>query len=342
MSKVIKPPDEVLEKVVNLYQENLWKNPEALNYLIDQRGLKEDILKRYKVGYASGNLLSNTDLGFDFSNSGLITDYGDFFDGFIVFPAFINDHYYNLIGRNLEANGRSNHLIRYGKEVVYNLEGLSKGSIILTESAIDTLTLIQAKLNACGVMGVKLSDESVPMFRDKICFILFDKDPSGYTGGYKAAEKLIRVAKRVYVIEFPNKTGTKVDVNSYFQRIKNPEKRIVYIMKNSRPISPAQFTLKEWKRTKKNNFEEDKVDIVKIGRELFKENYYVDKGHELWVRCPHHKQGGETAPSLWIGGNKNIFNCFGCQQGGGPIKLVAWHLEMSFPDARDYIREKFM
>ena len=36
----------------------------------------------------------------------------------------------------------------------------------------------------------------------------------------------------------------------------------------------------------------------------------IDKGSEMWVRCPHHKQGTEKDRSLWVGGNnKNIFYC---------------------------------
>jgi len=86
---------------------------------------------------------------------------------------------------------------------------------------------------------------------------------------------------------------------------------------------------------------EDNIDVVAVGRIVFKNEHHVDKGDELWVRCPFHKEGKETNRSLWIGGKKNIWYCFGCQKGGGPIFLASWGQKIPLEEGKQWISERF-
>lgn len=58
------------------------------------------------------------------------------------------------------------------------------------------------------------------------------------------------------------------------------------------------------------------VDLVKIvSRYILLEQ----SRRNLKGRCPFHK---DQATSLMVSPEKNIFQCFGCGKGGGPVEFV--------------------
>ena len=109
-------------------------------------------------------------------------------------------------------------------------------------------------------------------------------------------------------------------------RVKAAPERIKFLIKQAKPVD-KKFVLKVIKHG--NTVEEDKIDIVKVGEELFKNEDYIKKSNGLWIRCSRHSEGTEQNRSLWVGGNKNIFTCFGCSVGGGPVRMVSWWLGVS-------------
>ena len=66
------------------------------------------------------------------------------------------------------------------------------------------------------------------------------------------------------------------------------------------------------------------VDVVSAYLPLNK------KGANHWGLCPFHH---EKTPSFSVNESKNIFHCFGCGKGGGPIRFVMEMDGLPFPEA---------
>ncbi len=66
------------------------------------------------------------------------------------------------------------------------------------------------------------------------------------------------------------------------------------------------------------------VDVVSAYLPLTK------KGGNYWGLCPFHH---EKTPSFSVSESKQIFHCFGCGKGGGPIRFVMEMDSLSFPEA---------
>jgi len=333
---------QVLKNTSDIYHENIWVSPLALNYLINERGLTEQSIERFRLGFAKGNLVNKIAKSEKWLAEAIslgIVKYNsvDFFEGYITIPIFHNGLYENIYSRNLTNKQATPHktLPNIPKNTVYNLVD-SVNSVIIVESPLDAITLQQHGFNSCAVLGIKLSQPAINSFHNKICYILFDSDSSGKTGANNLAKKLAPVAKNVYIVKFPT-SQVKMDANLYFRTNKNAKDRLIFLLKNSAPINFREFGGIR-KKTKKNLIAcaEDQVDIVVVGRELFDD--YIEKGNGIWVNCPIHKGGNESNKSLLIGG-KNMFYCFGCNVGGGPVKLVSWVKGISREEAKLWIQE---
>src|SRR5271155_4999497 len=62
----------------------------------------------------------------------------------------------------------------------------------------------------------------------------------------------------------------------------------------------------------------------------------VRQGADLAGLCPFH---AEDTPSLKVTPAKNLFHCFGCGAGGGPIDWVMKTRNVSFRHAVELLRE---
>jgi DNA primase len=337
---------KVFRQLADVYKENLWKSPAVLNYLIQERGLTKEILLEAEVGFCEGNIgkyaLVKAGLVKEASELKLIGEF-DYFNGFITFPIYKEGKVYSFYARRFKGEGMHNHSFPdgrsnhhpYGEQLLPNQE-----SIVAVEAPICALSLLQHGISAVSVMGCNMNDELLKFFVDKNVYIMFDNDHAGEQGSVKAARKLMGKAKNVFMAKLPGKPGTtKIDVNDYFNTNKYAEIRIKELLKNLQPLNLAPIPIRNEKRKK---MKEDEVEIRQVARLLFSDSKYdlYESGDSVWVKCPHHSQGVEKNRSLWIGGKKNMFNCFGCQTGGGPVRLVNWHLGLSFPDAREWIRSR--
>ena len=59
-------------------------------------------------------------------------------------------------------------------------------------------------------------------------------------------------------------------------------------------------------------------------------------GKDWLGRCPFH--GPDTEPSLNVSASKNLWNCFGCGIGGGPIDWVIKSRGVSFRHAVELLK----
>lgn len=62
------------------------------------------------------------------------------------------------------------------------------------------------------------------------------------------------------------------------------------------------------------------------------------RGSNMIGLCPFH---AEKTPSFSVSPSKNIFKCFGCGKGGGPIQFIIEHEQMTFPEAIRYLAKKY-
>lgn len=62
------------------------------------------------------------------------------------------------------------------------------------------------------------------------------------------------------------------------------------------------------------------------------------RGVNLIGLCPFHT---EKTPSFTVSPAKNIFKCFGCGQGGGPVQFLMEHEGLSFPEALRWLANKY-
>lgn len=101
---------------------------------------------------------------------------------------------------------------------------VSRNTVVLVEGVSDYATLWQRKPTAYGIaasFGAKLSKQQAYLLRNKIIFILYDRDYEGYSGAIKAAELLREFGCTVIILEIPDefadeKFGNKIDVNSAY------------------------------------------------------------------------------------------------------------------------------
>ncbi len=64
----------------------------------------------------------------------------------------------------------------------------------------------------------------------------------------------------------------------------------------------------------------------------------VRSGRRLKALCPFHK---EKTPSFYVEPDLGLYHCFGCGASGDAIKFVMETEAMSFPEALDYLAERF-
>lgn len=62
------------------------------------------------------------------------------------------------------------------------------------------------------------------------------------------------------------------------------------------------------------------------------------RGINLIGNCPFHD---EKTPSFNVNPSRNIYKCFGCGEGGDPVKFIMKHEKLSFPEAIRFLAQKY-
>ena len=205
------PSDFNLNKITEYYHKKLYENQKATDYLT-KRGLKTpEIIKRFKIGFSDGSLLSiiGENQKHDLIKAGIVHEKGfEVFRNCLVFPIFDdNDNTIGLYGRNISDSAKVKHLYLKGKHRGIFNRKVSKvyDEIILTESIIDALSLIEIGFdNVQSVYGINgFTDEHLQTLKDdrvKMVIIGFDKDESGIKASEDLKEKLVNENFKVKII----------------------------------------------------------------------------------------------------------------------------------------------
>ncbi|MGD9160627.1 MAG: CHC2 zinc finger domain-containing protein [Desulfobacteraceae bacterium] len=238
----------LLGKVVSYYQHAFTEDSRGINYLKNERGIKDNqSFKDFYTGYANGTLLEilpqDEDVIKALKRIGILNNKGhEIFYNCVVFPLYDSKSaIVNLYGRNIQDENEVTHLYLPGPRTglvkpAYSAVKRSE-SIILAESIIDGLTLYdQGFKNVVPVYGVNgLIDDHITLFNHKVkeAYIVFDADESGSKGAEAVSLRLKKKDITSYTVELSDK-----DVNIFFKR-HTPEE-FEELLKKANPESLEQ------------------------------------------------------------------------------------------------------
>ncbi len=222
----------LLDQVSDYYHQRLGQSKAALDYLAS-RGLgDEQLVKRFRIGFADRTLglrlpeknrKDGAALRERLQSLGVFrkTSGHEHFNGSLVFPIVNgNEHVAEIYGRKITkrlTKGTPQHLYLPGKHRgIFNPDALRSPEIILCESILDALTFVRHGMDAAtciyGTQGFtdELFDAIKAANLDAVR-IAYDADDAGETAAKRDAEKLQAIGVDVYRIKLP----LGEDANSY-------------------------------------------------------------------------------------------------------------------------------
>jgi DNA primase len=227
----------LLGRAATYYARYLWEAREAepAREYLEARGLREETLKEFRVGYAPSawDRILTASRRASFSDEELITvglaqrshnRPGQVYDRFrerIMFPS--TDPRGNVIGfgaRAMRENQRPKYLntaegeLYQKRRVLFGLDraraaAAKAGNVILVEGYTDVLALHQAGLqNAVGIMGTALTEEQIAELERvaKVLVLCLDADMAGQEAMLKAAKLTDDRSLELRVVPLPDGT----------------------------------------------------------------------------------------------------------------------------------------
>ena len=200
----------ILDAVNNYYQNNLFSNSNALQYL-SSRGITKESIDKFQIGYASSSNDTITYIKNNFFDLSMAIELGIIDSGSnglyarfierITFPIFLQS------GKLVGFGGRtiSGHNAKYVNSPatkLFNKSALLFGynlaresiyqskEIIITEGYLDVIMLHQAGFtNSVATLGTALTSQHVPLLKksDAKVILGYDGDKAGMEAAYKAS-----------------------------------------------------------------------------------------------------------------------------------------------------------
>lgn len=211
---------EVWRKYVDICQDALLDNDEAIHYLRSERQFTAASIAKYQLGYVPADIMDRMLEHFTFKEvkeAGLVTDKNHpvFFDRILI-PYKVRDRFVTLrakrVGDNvLQLSGSSIQL--YSPD---NLRG--QQSVYICEGEFDAIYLDQLGYSTCAIPGaLSWQDKWASWFDEaREVFIVLDADEAGFKGAQKIKDSLGFKAK---IVELPAPPSSKsTDVTEYFLR----------------------------------------------------------------------------------------------------------------------------
>lgn len=210
--------ENILTETGVFYQSRIA--PDVMRYLTDDRGLSEETIKTYRIGYADGGLKNHLVDKRNFPEelcikAGVLkrTENNrvlDYFYKRIIFPTIKGRQIVYLTGRALGDNKPKYLHLKGEIRYLYNEDALNDKEVYITEGIPDCLTAIQNGYSAVALLGAGgFKDEFIPKVKrcEKV-YVCLDADPAGRTGAIKTAKKL---GVKARIVELP-----EGDINEYF------------------------------------------------------------------------------------------------------------------------------
>ena len=203
---------EVLTEAADYYHASL--TPQVREYL-HERGITDETIDRFKIGYAKGSLLEHLTEKKGFlietclragllkkSNGGKARD---FFFNRVVFPNIVRGRVVHISGRVLDdRKPKYLHLpgeIRY----FYNEEVLRSPHVILTEGILDCLPTVQAGFDCVAIYGTSTFREShlSKLSQAETVYLCLDGDRAGREAAARIAGI---IGEKARIAELPDDT----------------------------------------------------------------------------------------------------------------------------------------
>jgi len=202
-SKKIIPRVKLLERVMQFYQKTFKEDKRGLNYLKSRGITNLSIFESFRIGFCNGTLFKaipeQGEIIDNLKEIGILQDNNrESFENCVVFP-LLNESgtIVSLYGRKIINTHNVDHLYLTGsRHGLFNGIALkSYPEIILTESIIDSLSLIQAGIKntvpCYGTNGfTEYHLEQLKRNNTKHVTIIFDNDKSGEKGSITLKEQL--------------------------------------------------------------------------------------------------------------------------------------------------------
>jgi DNA primase catalytic core len=211
--------EEVLTETIAFYEQKL--TPEAMSYLINDRGLTADTIKNQRIGYAPGGLADHLlgEKGFPENlclRAGVLKGdkngrIQDFFFKRIVFPWIRFGQVVHMTGRRIDGQDPKYLNLPGSIEALYNESAFRNSEVIVTEGILDSLAASQWDFAAVALHGLVFK----PQFVSKCShcdtvYLCLDSDGAGKRATLKIADLL---GEKARIIALPDGQ----DLNDYAQ-----------------------------------------------------------------------------------------------------------------------------
>lgn len=350
-----------------IYHTQLFSNDPVLQYLKEERGLKEETISKASLGWACKRSTVITSAlksrSLPWEHLATLDGMADFFSERIVIPVKLMGAVRSFTSRSFPTRDPVHLHLRGQKEYLFNEDALLRDDyIFVVESPICCLTLEQNGVNAIAKFGtgVKLVDK---IDQDCKIYIVPDIEPSrrGELDAMSLSANLkLEGFKNVRIVLLPG-SAAKQDVNSYFLRHNVNDFREVVrgsiypedmdpirVVKNEQPIVYtyrkvlAEMSDKLTRVKSPAQISNDIVSSVDLVTVVGKFTDLIKRGDVFVGNCPLHR---ETKPSFTVYPAKDnrpqSFYCFGCNRGGDIITFVRDVHGLTYGQALDYIKTHY-
>ena len=212
----------LFNEATQYYVDRLYENPVAYKYLSEDRGLSRETIKRLRLGWADGGLLTHLlASGFDIEaikDSCLVNHFGnDFLEDKITIPYFNYGETVTIRGKKI--GGKYLSLPSpYGTARLYGIDNIrGESTVYIAAGEFDAAVLQQLEYACIGVPGENIwkPEWTEELVDAKRIFILFDNDTAGKAGAEKLATKL-GPRSRVVEMPLPGPGQKKIDVSEWY------------------------------------------------------------------------------------------------------------------------------
>ncbi|MCF7795617.1 DNA primase [Patescibacteria group bacterium] len=295
---------EILNLSSKYYQKllTLKQGENALEY-IKNRGLKNETIKKFKIGYSPNNwdnlyrFLKNKgyqDMDLVLSGMVIKKDNGGYYDRFrnrVMFP--ISDLYGNVVAftaRTLEKDSKQAKYINSPQTEIYDkssiLFGLDiakskikqKDFVIIVEGQMDLITAVEfGTENIIASSGTALTEKQIKILKRYIknLHFCFDKDKAGENATERAIEIALKEDMNINIISLEEKYK---DPDECIRKDKNSWEESI---KNSKPYIDFYFE-KLIEETKNKDIKIIKEKLQKFLYKINKLNSEIEK--DLWIK----------------------------------------------------------
>lgn len=238
---------KLFNRVIEFYHTAFTESPEPREYL-SKRGITDNaVFADYKTGFANGTLLNVLPSGGDvyeqLKEIGILNDKGkEHFYGCVTFPIYdLDGNPSGIYGRRItDKDGSVPHLYLAGeRRGVFNWQAVkSHKDIILTESIIDALTLINAGIkNVIPCYGVNgFTQDHLALFKQyetQTIYICLDPDEPGIKAAKEISQTMQASGIQPFTVNLP---GTQ-DINDFFLLTANAKDRFTELLNQANPGS---------------------------------------------------------------------------------------------------------